>query len=90
MNKYDLKTNSLTNITKTNVYQIIEGDNGVLWFLTNKGLSKYDDINGYSEVIESNNSLMYFAQKMNNLLIDKTGNLWAGFKGGIYCIPASK
>lgn len=90
LNKYELNTNKLTNLSKSNVYQIVEGDNGVLWFLTNKGLSKYDDINGYSEVIDSNNSLMYFAQKMNNLLIDKTGNLWAGFKGGIYCITASK
>jgi ligand-binding sensor domain-containing protein len=86
LNKYDLRTNKLTNVSNDNVYKIVEGGNGIMWFLTEDGLYKYDDINGYSKVVEGKIATSYYLYHGNNLLIDKTGNVWVGFKDGIYCI----
>ena len=90
LNKYDLRTNKLTNISKDNVYKIAEGSNGVIWFLTEDGLFKYDDINGYSEMVKGKTPTSYYMYHGNNLLIDKTGNVWVGYKDAIYCVSASQ
>jgi ligand-binding sensor domain-containing protein len=90
LNKYDLMTNELTNVSNSNVFEIAESNNGVVWFYTDKGLFKYDDINGYTEVIASKNVQPYSFFYKSNLLFDNIGNVWTGFKDGIYCIPASR
>jgi hypothetical protein len=90
LNKYDLKTNKLTNVSNSNVWEIAEDNKGVVWFYTNKGLFKYDEINGYKEVIVSKNVPPYSIYYKSNLLFDNIGNVWTGFKDGIYCIPASQ
>jgi ligand-binding sensor domain-containing protein len=86
LNKYDLNTNKLTNLSNSNVYQIAEDNNGILWFLTDKGLSKYDDKSGYNEVLAGRGISYFSGFGYSSLLIDKFGKIWAGFVDGIYCI----
>ena len=87
LNKYDLTTNKLTKVSNDNVYQTVVGLNDVNWFYTDKGMYKYDDINGYQEVIPHKAGFGWnVIHKF--MLVDKLGNVWAGYKDGIYCISA--
>lgn len=87
LNKYDLTTNKLTKVSNENVYQTLGSNNGVIWFYTDKGMYKYDDINGYQEVIPHKAGFGWnVIHKF--MLVDELGNVWAGYKDGIYCISA--
>jgi ligand-binding sensor domain-containing protein len=90
LNKYDIKKNELTSVSESSIYDIAEGENGVVWFYTNAGLYKYDDKNGYTEVVAGKNIMDYLYYQKRHILLDKTGNIWVGFKDGISCVSPTQ
>lgn len=85
LNKYNLITNKLTKVTDDNVYEIDGGSNGKIWFSTDKGIYKFDDSKGYQEVIPSK-AVFGWNVIHKFMLVDEQGNVWVGYKDGIYCI----
>jgi ligand-binding sensor domain-containing protein len=66
------------------VYSMAQDENGVLWFGTNKGVSRFDGTNW--RTISAKDGLL--DENVYAIALTPGGNVWAGTKGGVVRIAA--
>lgn len=65
------------------VASICQGNEGNIWILTHKGISKYDGKNFYDFPIYYKGQTMLFYPGMNNLQFDRENQLWIYGRNGV-------
>jgi signal transduction histidine kinase/ligand-binding sensor domain-containing protein/DNA-binding response OmpR family regulator len=76
LNKLNRQVQPFVTISKDNIWQIINGRNGIIYIKTDKGFKKYDKKTGQMTTTLLGGDLMY---------VDNDNNLWLNkYEGGLY------
>lgn len=75
--------NDTTSIDNNLIIKIVNTSDGYLWVLTKTGINKFNPYTEKAQLLQIPDFLRS-GNKINDIALDKTGNLWIGTTNGLY------